>query len=354
MKIKINKIKVGKYSIREKSDEEYLKELKESLKIDGQWNPIIIRPIENGKYELISGHYRLQAAKELGWEEIEVNVKDLQDLEANVLSMKTNLIRMEMSPREQGKVLHKIITEYGITQNELAKKIGMSQSKISQLLTIVLKLDKSVVEALNSKKINYGIASIIGSLSIEQQSKFLKIILDRKISSPALATQIKNKYLNDTIYTIGYQGRNLQNFIEILKKNEIKLVVDVRSSAKSEKKPEFNEEILKRELERNYIKYKHFPELGIPFLLQEPYKNGKFSYDCLKQWYNWHIEEKVELEEIIKFLKDSGRSATMCMERYAKPMKEQKYACHRDILANLILNFNVTDPLLVFNKRKDL
>ncbi len=354
MKIKIEKIIVGKYNVREKFEQEYLEEIKESLKIDGQWNPIIIRPIGNGKYELISGHYRLQAAIELGWKEIEATVKDISEINADVLSLKTNLLRLNMSPREQGKVIHNLITKYGISQNELAEKIGMSQSKISQLLTIVLKLHKSVVDALNLKTINYGIASVIGSLSLEQQPIFLEIILNSKISSPALATKIKNKFLNNTLYTIGYQGRNSANFIEILEKNDIKLVVDIRSSAKSEKKPEFNEEILSRELERNDMKYKHYPELGVPYILQEPYKDGKFSYECLKQWYNWHIKENVELEEIIKFLKDSGRSVILCMERYAKPTKEQKYACHRNILADLILKFKVSDPLLEFNKRIDL
>lgn len=354
MKIKISKISIGKFSIRDKFEEEHIKEIVESFKIDGQWNPIIVRPNKDGKYELIAGHYRLQAAKELGWEEIEAIVKDLDEIDADVLSLKTNIMHSEMTATERGKVINKIITKYGISQAELSKKLGISQSQISRLLTLALSLHKSVADALNTNNINYGVASIIGSLDIKDQPEFLKIIIDRKITQPSEATLLKAKYLNNTIYTIGYQGKNSEDFIEILKNNKIKILIDARHSAKSEKKPQFNKEILERELKRNTIDYYHYPELGIPFNIQTPYKEGMLSFDCLKQWYNWHIENEVELDKIVKFIKESGRTVLMCMEKYAKKMRDQKYACHRDILADIIIDFNTSDSLLKFSHRNDL
>ena len=354
MKIKIVNINVGEYTIRENFDEKQVKVIAESLKLDGQWNPIIVRQKGNGRYDLIAGHYRLQAANELGWEEIEATVKDLEDIDADVLSLKTNIIRSDMNPTEKGKVLNKIITKYGISQGELSKKLGISQSLISKLLTLALSLHKSVADALNSGDINYGVASVIGSLNLNQQQNFLQTILERKISSPEDASKIKAKFLNDTIYTIGYQGRKLLDFIEILKNNQIKVLIDIRHSAKSEKKPDFSAVVLKRELERNKIKYRHFSELGIPYIIQIPYKEGKFSMDCLKQWYSWQIENNFDFDNFIKYLKDSGRAVLMCMEKYAKKMREQKYSCHRDILANLILNYSTLDTLLKFTQRIDL
>jgi len=354
MKIKIANIEVGRFVVRENFDEEHVKEILESFKIDGQWNPIIVRQTKNGKYEIISGHYRLQASKELGWDEIEATIKDFDDSEADILSLKANLLHSGMTPREKGKVINKIITEYGITQVALSEKLGISKSQIGQLLTLALSLHKSVAKALEDGDINYGVASVIGSLDIELQPNFLDIILNRKVSKPAEAYKLKAKFLNDTIYTIGYQGKNLNDFVEILKNNEIKFLLDIRHSAKSTMKPEFNKEVLKRELERNKIKYIHIPELGIPFIIQTPYKEGKFSIDCLKQWYFWHIENEVEFEKIITELKDSGRSVLMCMEKYAKKMREQKYACHRDILVNLVLSFKTSDSLLQFENRIDL
>jgi len=354
MKIKISNIEVGKFSIRDKIDDDHIREILESFKIDGQWNPIIVKPGNLRKYELIAGHYRLQAAKELGWEEIEAIVKDLEVIDADILSLKTNIMHSEMTATERGKVINKIITTHGISQAELSKKLGISQSQISKLLTLALSLHKSVADALNANKINYGVASIIGSLNLKDQSEFLEIIIDRKITQPSEATSLKSKFLNNTIYTIGYQGRRSEDFIDILKNNKIKNLIDVRQSAKSEKKPQFSKEVLERELKRNNIEYYHHPELGIPFNIQAPYKMGKLSVDCLKQWYHWHIENEVEFEKIIKLIKESGRTVLMCMEKYAKKLRDQKYACHRDILTDLILDFKTPDSLLKFSHRNDL
>jgi ParB family chromosome partitioning protein len=104
--------------------------------------------------------------------------------------------------------------------------------------------------------------------------------------------------------------------------------MDVRFSAESQFKPEFNGPILRRELERNKIEYAHRPEFGLPHLIQNPYKEGALGYDCVKEWYNWYI--------------------------HAKPVKDQKYACHRDVLADLILEYKTEDKLLKFNERVDL
>ena len=356
MKIKIANIDVGKFAIREKFDEKHVKEILESFKVDGQWNPIIVRPKEDGKYELIAGHYRLQASKELGWEEIEATIKDLADADADILSLKTNLLHSDMTATEKGKVINKIITKYEITQKDLATKLGISEASISNFLTLVLELHKDVSTALSNGEISYGIAVVIGSLKFELQPMFLEIILARKTYNPADAHKLKAKFLNDTIYTIGYQGRKSIDFIKILQNNEIKVLIDVRDSAKSTMKPEFNKDVLKRELERNNIKYRHYPELGIPSVIQAPYKDGKFSVDCLKQWYKWQVEnsDNVDFDSVMKYLKDSGRPALMCMEKYAKKMREQNYACHRDILADIILSFKTSDSLLKFENRVDL
>ena len=74
LKISVDEIDEGRFVIREETDQEHLKQLSQSLIDEGQWNPIIVRPKPNGRYELISGHYRLQAARNAGFKEIEVTV----------------------------------------------------------------------------------------------------------------------------------------------------------------------------------------------------------------------------------------------------------------------------------------
>jgi len=362
MKIKIEKIDVGKFTIREKIDEDYLKEIKASFELDGQWTPIILKPKEDGRYDLVAGHYRLQAGRELGWEEIEADIKDISNEEADFLSLKTNIIRKNMDEIEEARVIKKMMDKYELNQKIIAEKLGRSPQWVSARLSLVLRVTKKVQDALSSGGISADHVNLISTISEERykdweekQNLFLDYIIENEWTRDDSRKQLK-KFLNDTLYTIGYQGKKSADFIEILKNNQIKLLVDVRNSAKSEKKPEFSKDILKRELERNKITYRHYPELGIPFVIQAPYKDGKFSVDCLKQWYKWQVEnsDKVDFNNVIKYLKDSGRSALMCMEKYAKKMRDQKYPCHRDILANMILNYTTLDALLKFEKRIDL
>jgi ParB family chromosome partitioning protein len=108
MKIDINNIDEGRFVIRDENNEEYVAQLAASLKEDGQWVPIIVRPKPEGRYEVIAGHYRLHAAKKAGFTEIEATVRDLLDEYADILSLKTNMLRLEMTPREQGQVLAKM------------------------------------------------------------------------------------------------------------------------------------------------------------------------------------------------------------------------------------------------------
>jgi ParB family chromosome partitioning protein len=336
MKIKISKIDESTFTVREKLDTEYLNELKESLKEDGQWDPILVRP-KGDRYELISGHNRFQAVKELGWKEIEATVRDLSDVDAMFLSLKTNLIRQEMTEREQGKVLHKITEAFNISQTELAKKIGKSQAWVNKRIRTALDLTPKVANALDKGLISFSVAEIVGGLDTNLQDLFLEYILSNKITDPEDVRKAKQRFLNNTIYTIGYEGKEIQQFIDILKNNGIEHLVDVRFSAESQYKPDFNKSILARELERAKIKYEHRSELGIPYEWQNPYKDGAVPLECLEKYYKWHTEKEMDFKKFVIEIKDNGKTALMCMEKYAKPTRDQKIHCHRHILANLIL-----------------
>lgn len=354
MKIQINKIDEGRFVIREENNEEYIDELSQSLLADGQWNPIILRPKEGGRYEIVAGHYRLKAAKKAKFKDIEASVRDLTDEEADVLSVKTNLLRLEMTAREQGRVLSKMMERYGWSQREIGDKLNVSHDWVSLRLRVALALHDEVAKALDEGKINFTVAAVIAGVEVLRQPEFLKIIIDRKITVNKDAWVLRKQFLNDMIFTIGYQGRTVDQLIKILKENEIELLLDVRYSSESQYKPEFSGTVLKREIERNNIDYLHRPEYGLPYLIQNPYKEGAFAYNCVKQWYQWHIDSETEFDKFIWEIKTKGKTAFMCMERHAKPKGDQKYACHRDILADLIIQYKSKDPLLNFEKRIDL
>jgi ParB family chromosome partitioning protein len=355
MKIKISKIDQTTYAIREKVDPEYLKELKESLKEDGQWDPIIVRP-KDGKYELIAGHNRVMAAGELGWDEIEATVKDLSDIESLFLSLKTNLLRQDMSEREQGKVLHNLTQSFKITQTELARRLGKNEKWVRTRIKLALDLHPNVAKALEENKISMRVAEIIATLgepnNNRPQDDFLKYLFDNKIklSDEEEVRTAKKRFINNTIYTIGYEGKSIEQFIKLLKDNGIEQLIDVRLSAESQFKADFNKEILQRELTREKIKYIHRADYGVPYEWQNPYKDGAISVECFEKYYRWHIKKELgaDFPVFVKNIKESGKTALMCMEKSAKPMKDQKITCHRSILANLMMES------LEFQERVDL
>jgi len=354
LKIDITKIDAGRFVIREEIDPEYLGRLTQSLLDDGQWHPIIVRPTEGGRYELISGHYRLQASLKAGLTEIEANVRDLSDEEADLLSLKTNMLRHEMTPREQGRSLSNMMERYEWSQSEIARRLSVEAKWVGRRLRVALDLHEDVAKALDNERINFSVASVIGGVPIAEQPTLLDIILERGVTSHAEAGILRRQFLNDTIYTIGYQDLEIDDFIDKLKKNNIENLIDIRHSSESQFKPEFSGSILKRELERNNIKYEHHPEYGILHLIQNPYKEGALSYQCLKQWYTWHVNTETNFEEFIENIKKLGKAALMCMERHAKPTVDQEYACHRDILADRILEYEPRDPILKYKTRIDL
>ncbi len=182
MKVKISRIDEAAFTVREKLDPEYLTELKDSLKEDGQWDPILVR-LKGDKYELIAGHNRVQAAKELGWTEIEANVKDLNDTDAMFLSLKTNLLRQEMTEQEQGKVLFEIKTSMNITDSELGRRIGKDHKWVNRRIMLAMHLNKDVHKALDEKKINQSVAEVIGTLLEGSQTPFLLYISENNITN---------------------------------------------------------------------------------------------------------------------------------------------------------------------------
>lgn len=338
MKIKISNIDESAFTIRDKLDTEYLTELKSSLKDDGQWDPILVRAGKNGKYELIAGHNRVQAAKEIGWSEIDATVKDLNDVDAMFLSLKTNLIRQDMTPMEQGIVLNEIMIKHPeYTGRELSRKLGKDEGWVGKRVRLALKLHKSVSDALSDDKITFSVAQIIGSMELLLQEAFLLYILKNNISADRDVAIAKQRYLNNTIFSIGYEGKDIKQFIEALQNNGIENLIDVRFSAESQFKPDFNKTILTRELDRVKIKYSHRPDLGVPHEWQNPYKAGAVPVECLEKFYKWKMNNEVDFKKTVDDMKNSGKTVLMCMERYAKPQREQKIFCHRSILADLIL-----------------
>ncbi|MHA1227445.1 MAG: ParB/RepB/Spo0J family partition protein [Candidatus Hodarchaeales archaeon] len=357
MRIRVNKIISDKFQVREDFDKEHLASIVDSLRKDGQWNPIIVRPTKNGEYELIAGHYRLAAAKELGWTDIEATVRDFDEIESRILALKTNLLSKSMTEIEEGRILKSLMEQDGLTQKELAEKIGKSSTWVSNRLSLVLRIHDDVRKALTQNKITFELIPVIGTVDIKLQPKFLNLILEKNISNANDARKLRDYLQNDTIYTIGFMGKKIIEFLNILKDNQIDTVIDIRYNTASQFKPEFNQNILKRDLERDNIKYYHHQVFGVPPIIRDAVIAG-FDSDCFRKWYRLNVTNihKEEFKNFLEKIKDYKKCVLLCSESYPKPKGSQKHFCHRDFLADLIIEYSqkFKNEAIHFHKRVDL
>ncbi|MFX0170883.1 MAG: ParB/RepB/Spo0J family partition protein [Candidatus Hodarchaeota archaeon] len=355
MKVNIEKIKVPWYAPREEYNEEFLNELGESMSSIGLLDDVILR--RNGDfYEVIAGSQRIKAAITLGWREIEAKVFDISEKEAAVIAIQSNLVRDNLQQIEEGKAIKRMIDRLKLTQREIADLLHKSESWVSNRLSLALNIAKEVQQALIREDISVTHAVIISRLEESEQVDFLRHILKfqkdykRKITPEETRDELK-RFKNDTIYTIGYSGWNLNNFIKTLKDNEIEYLIDIRQSGSSTRKPEFARTVLKHRLDIEKIKLIDRSDLGVPFEIRRAGMEGGLSWECFTQWYKWHVtksEGKDKASELAEKLKDIGKSVLMCSEHYPTAMKGQEHGCHRDILVKLIMDTKL------FKNRKDI
>jgi hypothetical protein len=198
-------------------------------------------------------------------------------------------------------------------------------------------LHPDVIKAVDEKKITWAVASrVIATLPLRSQSAFLIYLLENNITGDDDARIALRRYLNDTLYTIGYEGKSLDQFLTILKTNGIETLIDVRFSVESQYKPEFSGNLLARELQRNGIKYAHRKEFGVPYEWQNPYKEGAIPFECLDKYYRWNVKKNTDFKAFLDGVKENGKTALMCYERYATAKREQTISCHRSILAAIM------------------
>jgi ParB family chromosome partitioning protein len=174
----IHLIVAGKYQPRQGFDQKALEELAESIQNHGLLQPIVVRRAAIG-YELIVGERRLRACKNLGWEVIPAIVRDVEDREAAELALIENVQRSDLHVFEVAEGYDRLLTEFELTQEELAKRLGISQANIANKIRL-LKLPQEVREIISREMLSERHArSLLRLASVEDQLRVLeKIIAD--------------------------------------------------------------------------------------------------------------------------------------------------------------------------------
>ena len=153
--LKLAQIHPGRYQPRTRMDEGALFELAESIKSQGVMQPVLVRPVAQGRYEIIAGERRVRAAKLAGLDEVPVLVKAVPDEAAAVMALIENIQREDLNPLEEAQGLQRLTQEFGLTHEQAAQAVGRSRSAASNLLRL-LNLAEPVQHMLMAGEIDMG------------------------------------------------------------------------------------------------------------------------------------------------------------------------------------------------------
>ena len=195
-KIRIESIEVNPNQPRTKFDEEALRELAESIKTYGLIQPITVRPIANGKYQLISGERRLRACKLAGLQEIPTYVRTVDEMQSIQMALVENIQREDLNALEIALSYQRLVDEFGFTQEEVSDKVGKNRTTITNYLRL-LKLSLPAQIAVRDNVISMGHARALVTLENEKlQEKVLKQVIDGGLSVRQTETLVK-KYSSE-------------------------------------------------------------------------------------------------------------------------------------------------------------
>lgn len=188
----VNLLQKGKFQPRKYIDEETLLELVNSIKLDGIIEPLIIRPIKYGKYEIICGERRFEAAKLAGLEEVPVIVRDVSDLKALELSLVENLQRENLDSLDEAEGYNMMSNKFHLSHQEISERVGKKRSTITNSLRL-LDLPDKIKKMLRKKMLTAGHGRTILTLENENYMETAaNIIIRKKMSVRETEDYVKN------------------------------------------------------------------------------------------------------------------------------------------------------------------
>ena len=252
--VSISSLVRNKYQPRKKFDEESLKELTNSIKERGIIQPIIVRPSseEEGKFEIIAGERRWQAAQHAGLHEVPIIVINVDNLKSLEFAIVENVQRKDLNPIEEAEGYKRLIDEFSYDQDKVSKFIGKSRAHISNCLRL-LSLPQEIIELIVEDKLSQGHAKILvgldnaillakkiisKKLSVRQAENLVRILksgsnsshkkkdpnilsLENELASKiGMRVYVNNKKNNSGTITLEYKGTDqLDRLVEIIKEN---------------------------------------------------------------------------------------------------------------------------------------
>jgi ParB family transcriptional regulator, chromosome partitioning protein len=188
----IEEIHPNPYQPRKKVKETAIDQLAESIKEKGIIQPLLVKKINDG-YELIAGERRWRAAQRAGLTEVPVVLKETEPITQLELALIENIQRQNLNPLEEAEAYQRLILEFGLSQEEVGRRMGKDRSSVSNFLRL-LKLPTWIQEKISEGVISFGHAKcLLGLESIQEQLTRAKEVVDKGISVRELERLIKKK-----------------------------------------------------------------------------------------------------------------------------------------------------------------
>ncbi|MBI3997340.1 MAG: ParB/RepB/Spo0J family partition protein [Candidatus Omnitrophica bacterium] len=170
--LRTEQIRAGRFQPRTAISDAGLEDLKASIKRSGVIEPVIVRPLAHGTYEVVAGERRLRATQALNIPEIPAIIRTLSDKETLEVSLIENIQRENLNPLEEAKGYERLLHEFGYTQEDVASAVGKDRATVSNLLRI-LALPQEIRQGLSEGRVTLGHAKAL--LSVEDTTKQLAL-----------------------------------------------------------------------------------------------------------------------------------------------------------------------------------
>lgn len=173
----VEKITKGEYQPRLSIDPDALQDLAESIKAQGLVQPVVVRRIDGGNYELVAGERRWRASQIAGLHTIPAIIRDIPDQAAAAMSLIENIQREDLNPLEEALAMSRLIADFGLTHQQTAESVGRSRAAVTNLLRLI-DLEEKTKQLLDARQLNMGHArallGLTGQLQIETAQKVAK------------------------------------------------------------------------------------------------------------------------------------------------------------------------------------
>ena len=177
----VDLIQRGRHQPRRDFDPDSLRELADSIAAQGVIQPIVVRPVEEDRYEIIAGERRWRASQQAGLQEIPVVVRQVDEQTAMAMALIENIQRDDLNPLEEAGALHRLLHDFALTHQQVAEAVGKSRTTVTNLMRL-LELNEDVKTLISQQRLEMGHARALLGLKGGAQSDAARQVVGRGLS----------------------------------------------------------------------------------------------------------------------------------------------------------------------------